>query len=64
MFAMSKGRYSNSSGTIICNECEANTEQNNEKTYCECSSGYYYDKKDNVCVECDAMVFYCRKERL
>ena len=56
-----KGRYSNITGTILCNECQANTEQNREKTYCECSSGFYYDKKNELCVECDAISFICPK---
>ena len=57
----SKGRYSNETGTILCNECPPNTEQNSKKTKCECSSGFYYDKKEKVCVECDAISFICPK---
>ena len=57
----SKGRYSNETGTILCNECPPNTEQNSEKTKCECSSGFFYDKEKKECVECDAISFICPK---
>ena len=42
------GKYSNISGTILCEECAPNTEQNTDKTKCECSSGFYYDIKNDI----------------
>lgn len=47
------GRFSNEYGSILCSQCNTNSEQNFEKTKCICSMGSYtINNSDIDCKEC------------